>query len=116
MELPAGHFVRAEELRSSPVMYWHPPVEGTVPVSRMDVERRSVKKTRPMAKAHVYAVGGWDGDRHIPSVERYDEEKNEWEAVASMGTRRSGLGACVLGGRLYAVGGNGGACQKVVLC
>jgi len=27
VELPAGHFVRAEELSSSPVMYWHPPVE-----------------------------------------------------------------------------------------
>ena len=108
MELPAGHFVRAEELSSSPVMYWHPPVEGTVPVSRMDVERRSVKKTRPMAKGHVYAVGGWFGGRYLSSVERYDEEKNEWEAVASMGTERSGLGACVLGGRLYAVGGDDG--------
>ena len=108
VELPAGHFVRAEELSSSPVMYWHPPVEGTVPVSRMDVERRSVKKTRPMAKGHVYAVGGLNGNRDLSSVERYDEEKNEWEAVASMGTRRQGLGACVLGRRLYAVGGYDG--------
>lgn len=113
MELPAGHFVRAEELSSSPVMYWHPPVEGTVPVSRMDVERRSVKKTRPMVKGHVYAVGGWDDHRHVSSVERYDEEKNEWEAVASMGTERYGLGACVLGGRLYAVGGIGAGYRRL---
>ena len=75
-----------------------------------------MKKTRPMAKGHVYAVGGWDGDRHVPSVERYDEEKNEWEAVASMGTGRSGLGACVLGGRLYAVGGYGGAGKRRLSC
>ena len=105
VELPAGHFVRAEALSSSPVMYWHPPVEGTVPVSRMDVERRSVKKTRPMAKGHVYAVGGYDGHRSVSSVERYDEEKNEWEAVADMGNVRGFVGVCVLDGRMYAVGG-----------
>ena len=40
-------------------------------------------------------------------MERYDEEKDEWEAVADMSTARDGAGAChaVLGGRLYAVGG-----------
>ena len=42
-------------------------------------------------------------------VERYDEEKNEWEAVADMGSARSGVGVCVLGGRVYAVGGDDAA-------
>ena len=56
----------------------------------------------------LYAVGGWgDGANRLSSVERYDEEKDEWEAVADMSTARFGAGACVLGGRLYAVGGKG---------
>jgi len=54
----------------------------------------------------LYAVGGYDdGENVLSSVERYDEEKDEWEAVADMSTARYDAGACVLGGRLYAVGG-----------
>ena len=106
VELPAGQFVRAEELSSSLVMYWHPPVEGGVLACRGAVERRSVKRTKSLLRPYLYAVGGWnDDDDRLSSVERYDEEKDEWEAVADMSTARFGAGACVLGGRLYAVGG-----------
>jgi hypothetical protein len=38
-------------------------------------------------------------------MERYDEAKEQWEVIASMGSARFGVGVCVLGGRLYAVGG-----------
>ena len=104
VELPAGQFVRAEELSSSLVMYWHPPVEGGVLVCRGAVERRSVRRTKSLLRPYLYAVGGVDdGDNELSSVERYDEEKEEWEAVADMSTARCGAGACVLGGRLYAV-------------
>jgi hypothetical protein len=41
----------------------------------------------------------------LSSVERYDEAKEQWEVIASMSSARYGLGVCVLGGRLYAVGG-----------
>ena len=107
VELPAGQFVRAEELSSSLVMYWHPPVEGGVLVCRGAVERRSVRRTKSLLRPYLYAVGGSAGvvGNNLSSVERYDEEKDEWEAVADMSTARSGAGACVLGGRLYAVGG-----------
>ena len=45
------------------------------------------------------------------SVERYDEKGDKWEAVAFMSTGRSYVGVCVMGGRLYAVGGfDGGSC------
>ena len=57
-----------------------------------------------MLNGRMYAVGGWD----FSSVERYDEDKNQWEAVASMNSARKGLGVCVLNGRMYAVGGFGG--------
>jgi hypothetical protein len=43
----------------------------------------------------------------LSSVERYDEAKEQWEVIASMGSTRYGVGVCVLGGRLYAVGGIG---------
>ena len=105
VELPAGQFVRAEELSSSLVMYWHPPVEGGVLVCRGAVERRSVRRTKSLLRPYLYAVGGSYGGNFLSSVERYDEEKDEWEAVADMSTARYGAGACVLGGRLYAVGG-----------
>ena len=52
---------------------------------------------------------GEDADGNVlASVERYDEAKNEWEAVADMGTARKGVAVCVLGGCLYAVGGYDG--------
>ena len=58
----------------------------------------------------LYAVGGSGaGNRMLSCVERYDEEKNEWEAVADMGSVRCGVGVCVLGGRMYAVGGKDAA-------
>jgi len=44
----------------------------------------------------------------LSSVERYDSAKNEWEEVASMGTKRWGVGVAVYGGHLYAVGGYNG--------
>ena len=42
------------------------------------------------------------------SVERYDEGEDKWQAVASMSFGRMEMGVCVLGGRLYAVGGRSG--------
>ena len=65
-----------------------------------------MKRTKSLLRPYLYAVGGWDNDDNcLSSVERYDEEKDEWEAVADMSTARFGAGACVLSGRLYAVGG-----------
>lgn len=57
---------------------------------------------------YLYAVGGHNGSEYLKSAERYDPEKDEWSAVASMGCRRGGLAAAGLGGRLYAVGGYNG--------
>ncbi|VEL29707.1 unnamed protein product [Protopolystoma xenopodis] len=40
----------------------------------------------------LYAVGGYDGDRRLDSVERYDPEIDQWTCVASLNTARSGPG------------------------
>ena len=55
---------------------------------------------------------------------RYDPQTNRWTKVASMCTRRLGVGVAVLGGYLYAVGGSDGTsplntgnmCVCVSLC
>ena len=39
---------------------------------------------------------------------RYDPQTNRWSKVASMSTRRLGVGVAVLAGYLYAVGGSDG--------
>lgn len=41
-------------------------------------------------------------------IYRYDPQLNKWTKVASMSTRRLGVGVAVLGGYLYAVGGSDG--------
>ena len=40
----------------------------------------------------LYVVGGFAVGNASSSVERYDEEKDQWEAVADMGTARSFVG------------------------
>ena len=56
----------------------------------------------------MFAVGGQDGVSCLNFVERYDPQLNKWTKVASMSTRRLGVGVAVLGGYLYAVGGSDG--------
>lgn len=40
----------------------------------------------------LFAVGGFDGQHRLNSVECYDPEKDEWSDVAPMNTTRSGAG------------------------
>jgi N-acetylneuraminic acid mutarotase len=64
----------------------------------------------------LYAVGGHEQRGlhaaprgHLSSVERFDPVAGKWEAVASMISRRRGLGVTVLEGKLYAAGGHDGS-------
>src|SRR4029434_6096723 len=57
----------------------------------------------------VYAVVGSNGSLRVRTVDSYDPVKDEWCCVSSMQDRRSTLGAAVLNGLLYAVGGFDGA-------
>ncbi|XP_023781120.1 kelch-like protein 5 isoform X3 [Cyanistes caeruleus] len=62
----------------------------------------------------LYAIGGHDApasnltSRLSDCVERYDPKTDMWTAVASMSISRDAVGVCLLGDKLYAVGGYDG--------
>ncbi|XP_061691389.1 kelch-like protein 4 isoform X1 [Syngnathoides biaculeatus] len=62
----------------------------------------------------LYAVGGHDApasnhcSRLSDCVERYDPKTDAWTTVSSLGVPRDAVGVCLLGDRLYAVGGYDG--------
>ncbi|XP_036790116.1 kelch-like protein 5 isoform X3 [Oncorhynchus mykiss] len=62
----------------------------------------------------LYAIGGHDApasslaSRLSDCVERYDPQADAWTAVAPMSVSRDAVGVCLLGDRLYAVGGYDG--------
>lgn len=58
----------------------------------------------------IYAIGGYDGKQELDTVAFYDPagegtQAGPWSARAPMSQRRGGLGAAVIGTRLYVVGG-----------
>jgi kelch-like protein 1/4/5 len=65
----------------------------------------------------LYAVGGHDSpavsnpnQSRMTCVERYDPLTDEWTLVASLSTGRDAIGVCILGEKLFAVGGYDGSC------
>lgn len=62
----------------------------------------------------LYAVGGHDAPASNPTasrfdcVERYDPKTDTWTLVAPISSPRDAVGVCLLGERLYAVGGYNG--------
>ncbi|XP_016660955.1 ring canal kelch homolog isoform X1 [Acyrthosiphon pisum] len=53
----------------------------------------------------IYAVGGYDGNSALKSVEVFDVSTQKWRMVSNMTIDRRKLGVGVLNNRLYAVGG-----------
>lgn len=45
-----------------------------------------------VVKRLLYAIGGYDGNSRLNTVECYHPEKDSWTEVASMNTNRSGAG------------------------
>lgn len=50
-------------------------------------------------------MGGHDGMSIFNSVERYNLEKDDWESVSPMLSKRCRLGAVAFDGRIYVAGG-----------
>lgn len=53
----------------------------------------------------IYAIGGFNGEFRVRTVDVFDPKLNQWSKCASLEARRSTLGACVLDGLIYAIGG-----------
>ena len=52
----------------------------------------------------LYAIGGFDGQQRVRSVERYLPELDRWDPVAPMQQCRSGAAMVALGHHVYAIG------------
>jgi len=59
----------------------------------------------------LYAIGGFDGEERLSSVECYHPENNEWTMVSPMKCTRSGAGVASLGQYIYVIGGYDGNSQ-----
>ena len=64
----------------------------------------------------IYAVGGHDApaatnpaQSRFNCMERYDPALDSWSMVCSLSIGRDAIGVCVLGEKLFAVGGYDGA-------
>uniref|UniRef100_A0A3B4BL20 BACK domain-containing protein n=1 Tax=Periophthalmus magnuspinnatus TaxID=409849 RepID=A0A3B4BL20_9GOBI len=55
----------------------------------------------------IYAIGGYDGEVRLETVERYFLETNQWTMVTPM-NEKSNFGIEVVDEKLYVVGGNNG--------
>jgi kelch-like protein 2/3 len=80
-----------------------------VPVEAM-LSRRSTLGVGVL-NGELYAVGGFDGNNGLDSVEKYNPDTKQWVDVAPMGTPRSSVGVAVMSGYLYAVGGYDGVAR-----
>jgi N-acetylneuraminic acid mutarotase len=76
---------------------WSEPTRTPVPVNHL----------QPVAyRGDLYLVGGFiDGAKPTNRFWRYDVDDHRWTELESMRQPRGGLGAAVIGDRLYAVGG-----------
>lgn len=94
---------RSSQLISDVMAYLLHPSENSVP--------RQLGMTRPRkGRRALYVIGGIqkrDGTRSN-RVQRFQMENHVWENLASMSCPRSGVGVCMVGNYIYAIGGFNG--------
>ncbi|XP_078262847.1 kelch-like protein 28 [Rhinoraja longicauda] len=86
---------------------WNPETNKWTSVERMN-ECRSTLGVSVLA-GELYALGGYDGENYLQSVEKYILKVKKWQPVAPMAKSRSCFAAAVLDGMIYAIGGYGPA-------
>lgn len=74
------------------------------------LERRSMPTPRGALAAvvhdgKIYAIGGFDGDHSLATVEVYDPGRDRWTRLASLNVPRDHLAAAAVEGKIYAIGG-----------
>ena len=53
----------------------------------------------------IYAIGGFDGDHSLATVEVYDPDRDGWAAFPPLNVPRDHLAAAVVDSKIYAIGG-----------
>lgn len=81
---------------------YDPTTETWTTVSTMSGKRDSVACT-PFGDK-LYAIGGYDGNVYLKSVEAYDPVSNEWISLAPLKTGRAGSCAVAVDNRLFEKG------------
>lgn len=82
--------------------YYDPSLDAWASTTSM-IEHRSSMGVAVL-DGFLYAVGGYNGQATVKTVERYNPCVAEWQVITEMTTERSMLGAASLNGELYAVG------------
>jgi len=54
---------------------------------------------------NVFVCGGYDGERRLRLVDRFDPQSGVWQTVPSMGVRREAPVAAIVAGQLFVCGG-----------
>jgi len=54
---------------------------------------------------YLYFIGGFDGNRAVPNVERFDFFQNQWENVSPLLYRRASFGSFLYNSKIYVFGG-----------
>lgn len=94
---------------------WDPDSNKWTQVERLN-ENRSTPAVVVLA-GEIYALGGYDGQCYLRSVEKYIPKKMKgWQPVTSMLKTRSCFAAAVLDGMIYAIGGYGPVHMNSVEC
>ena len=88
---------------SSAVWRYDPSLDVWQEVERMKTSRSELGLA--MLDGYVYAVGGWEGQRRLDSVERYKPESNVWQSVPKLRMAVTSPAVVAFEGSLYVCGG-----------
>ena len=72
---------------------YDPTIDRWTLVSEMQTSREGAGLTN--LDGILYCVGGYDGNRILNSIERFDPRTGHWASLAPMSTRRSGMNTMV---------------------
>ena len=73
--------------------------KAAMPTARYELSAAAVNN-------HIYAIGGFDGEKPLPTVEAYNPTTDKWTKKADIPTKRILFSTAVVGGKIYAFGGS----------
>ena len=89
----------------STVEEYDPIIDTWTTKADMPTARGWTSPSSAVVDGKIYVIGGWDGNKMISTVEEYDPANDTWIQKADMPTRREDIGACMINGKIYAIGG-----------